>query len=100
MEVVLDTTLEYARQRISAEMATLEELAGGGILLRGYTYDPDWMARMLASLGCRLEIRRPQELRDALRRHAAEIALWAEEAASQREPDVVLPASNVKEASL
>jgi predicted DNA-binding transcriptional regulator YafY len=60
-------------------VATLEESAGGsGVLLRGYTDAPDWLARLLASLGCRLEVRQPPELRDALRRHAAQIALWAE----------------------
>ena len=38
----------------------------------------DCMARRLASLGCPLEVRQPPELRDALRRHAAQIAQWSE----------------------
>ena len=82
LEVVLDTTLTDARRHISANIATLEETAGGGILLRGFTDNLDWLARMLARVGCRLEIRQPPELRDALRRHAAQIALWAEAGAS------------------
>ena len=77
LEVVVHTTAEHTRRRISAEMATLEELpGGGGVLLRGYTHDPDWMAWMLVSLGCRIEIRQPEELRSALRRHAAAILEW------------------------
>ena len=78
VEVALDTTLQEARRHISAGVATLEESATGGILLRGYTDNPDWLARILARLGCRLEVRQPPELRDSLRCHATQIALWAE----------------------
>lgn len=78
IEVVLETNLLEARRHISANVATLEEIAGGGILLRGYTDNLDWLARMLARVGCRLEVRQPPELREALRRHAVQIALWAE----------------------
>jgi predicted DNA-binding transcriptional regulator YafY len=85
VEVALSTTIEEARRRVSADVATLEEEASGGVVLRGYTDNPDWLARLLANLGCRLEIRHPPELRDALRRHAAEIARWAE--AEPENPD-------------
>jgi predicted DNA-binding transcriptional regulator YafY len=78
LEVVLDATPEHVRSRISAEMAVLEELPDGRVLLRGYTHNPDWMARMLASLGCPLDIRQPPELRQSLRRHAEEIIHWLE----------------------
>jgi predicted DNA-binding transcriptional regulator YafY len=78
LEVMLHTTLEIARCHISAETALLEEKDENSVLLRGHTDDLDCMARRLASLGCPLEVRQPPELRDALRRHAAQIALWAE----------------------
>ncbi len=77
VEVALDTTLEIARWHISARVATLEELPGGGVLLRGYTHHIGWMARLLASIGCPFEIRSPPELRDALRSHAEQIMRWA-----------------------
>ena len=77
VEVELDTDLETARRHISAEVATLEEMPSGGLVLRGYTDAPDWMARLLARIGCRLTVLQPPELRDALRRHAEEILSWA-----------------------
>ncbi len=36
--------------------------------------DLAWMASLLAGLGCPLVVRRPPELRDALRTHAARLA--------------------------
>ncbi|HEX5323796.1 MAG TPA: WYL domain-containing protein, partial [Capsulimonadaceae bacterium] len=81
LEVIIDSTPEHVRGRISAEMATLEELPDRGVILRGYTHSPDWMARMLASLGCRLEVRQPTELRDSLRRHAEDIRGWVADSA-------------------
>ena len=77
-EVMLDTTLENARRRISAEVAVMEEIDGRGVLVRGYTYQPDWLARLLASVGCAIEVLNPPELRDSLRRHAAQILAWAD----------------------
>ncbi len=76
VEVYLETTLEQAQWHISARIATLEEVEGG-VLLRGYTDSVDWIARLVASVGCPMEIRKPPELRDALRRHAEQIAFWA-----------------------
>jgi len=73
VEVVLDTSIERARWMISAEVAVLEENEGGGVLLRGYTDKVDYMAHLLASVGCPFVVRQPVELRDALRRHAAQI---------------------------
>jgi predicted DNA-binding transcriptional regulator YafY len=80
VEIALDTTLQVARYHVSARVATLEEIPDGGVLLRGYTHDVDWMARLLASIGCAFEIRNPSELRDALRRHAEQITRWADAA--------------------
>ena len=84
LEVILHTTLEHARSRISAEMAVLDELPDDRLLLRGYTHNPDWMARMLASLGCGLEIRQPLELRDSLLQHAEEITRWLKDDPAER----------------
>jgi predicted DNA-binding transcriptional regulator YafY len=82
LDVTLETTIEEARRCISEDVATLEESAGGGVLLRGYTDNPDFIARLLARLGCRFTIRQPPELREALRRHASQISQWAAEGAS------------------
>jgi predicted DNA-binding transcriptional regulator YafY len=72
VEVVLETSLDRARWHISAEIATLEEVEGK-ILLRGYTDKPEFLAYLLAGIGCRIEIRQPVELREALRRHAEQM---------------------------
>ncbi|BDI28415.1 transcriptional regulator [Capsulimonas corticalis] len=77
LEVVIHTSLEHARWVISAGVAVLEECEEG-VLLRGYTENLDWIAQLLPSLGCRLDIRHPPELRDALRRHADQIHEWLE----------------------
>jgi len=77
-EVVVDTTPQKARWHISAETAILEEIEGRGVLLRGYTDQPDWLARLLASMGCAIEVRNPPELRECLRRHAKQVLEWAD----------------------
>ena len=71
--MLLETTLDQARQRVPAAMATLEA-APGGVLLRCHVENLDWVARFLVGLGFRMLVRRPQELRDALGRLAEEIA--------------------------
>jgi predicted DNA-binding transcriptional regulator YafY len=73
IEVLLETTLDQARQRVPAAVATLEA-APGGVLLRYHVENLDWAARFLVGLGFGLLVRRPQELRDALGRLAEEIA--------------------------
>jgi predicted DNA-binding transcriptional regulator YafY len=70
LEVLLDTSLEEAQSHIAAEVATMETAADGRVLLRGYVEDPNYMARLLASVGCCLEIKEPPELRVALREYA------------------------------
>nr|MDQ3328633.1 WYL domain-containing protein [Chloroflexota bacterium] len=77
LEVLIGTTLEEARAAVSPVVALLEATPDG-VLLRGSTSDLPWMARYLAGLGFPLSVRRPPELRDALRDHAIEIAGFAE----------------------
>jgi predicted DNA-binding transcriptional regulator YafY len=77
VEALLETTLDAARQRVPAAMATLEP-SPGGVLLRCYVENLDWIARFLVGLSFPMVVRRPPELREALRRLAAEIAADAE----------------------
>jgi predicted DNA-binding transcriptional regulator YafY len=81
IDVLLETTLETARQRVPAAMATLEP-EPGGVALRCHVQQLDWIARFLVGLECPLIVRHPPELRDALRRLAAEIAELAEREAT------------------
>ncbi len=73
VEVLLEATLEAAREQVPSMGVVLEE-AEGGVLMRSSTSDLGWMARLLAGLGLPFVIRRPPELREALRQHAVEIA--------------------------
>jgi predicted DNA-binding transcriptional regulator YafY len=77
VEVVLETTLEEARQRIPPGNAILTPVAGGVLVQLGVDR-LDWMARRLMLVGCPFVIRHPPELRDALRQLAAEAAAMAE----------------------
>jgi predicted DNA-binding transcriptional regulator YafY len=76
VEVWLEAALEEAREQVPPMGVTLEEV-GGGVLMRSSTSDLGWMARVLAGLGFPFVVRRPPELREALRRRAAEIATLA-----------------------
>jgi predicted DNA-binding transcriptional regulator YafY len=70
-EIALDADHATARRQIFAALGRLEPLSGGrGTLLFVETDDLDWLARELARLPFRFEIRRPTALRRALRRHA------------------------------
>ena len=73
VEVLLEAALEEAREQVPPMGVALEE-AEGGVLMRSSTSDLGWMARVLAGLRCPFVVRRPPELREELRRHAAEIA--------------------------
>ncbi|MBO2456968.1 YafY family transcriptional regulator [Actinomadura sp. LCR2-06] len=66
VEVLLETTLEQARRRIPATVATLTE-TGGGVLMTTRAEHLDGMARMLAGLGMPFVVRRPAELRGHVR---------------------------------
>ncbi len=72
VEVLLETTMEEARRWIAPAVAVLEA-EGEAVLLRCYTNDLPWLARLLASLGCPLIVRHPPELIEALRQHALAI---------------------------
>jgi predicted DNA-binding transcriptional regulator YafY len=75
-EVLLHTTLEDAREMMPSAFASLTETPEG-VVLRANIQSLPWMARFVASLGCSFVVRQPAELRDELRRHAAEIARLA-----------------------
>lgn len=77
VEVLLQTSMERAREQVTPMLASLEETEGG-VLMRCTTGNLDGMARVVAGLFCPLVVRNPPELRDALKRHAAEIASLAE----------------------
>jgi predicted DNA-binding transcriptional regulator YafY len=76
VEVLLETTLELARQHVPAAMGQLEPV-DGGVLLRCHVESLDWAARFLAGLGVPMVVRQPPQLRDSLRRLAEEIAEMA-----------------------
>jgi predicted DNA-binding transcriptional regulator YafY len=89
VEVLLETSLDRVRWSVPPEFATLEETPNG-IILRAGDNDLDHMARFLVGLGCSLVVRRPPELRDALRRLAGEILqvterTWPERSAEARD---------------
>ena len=64
---------EEARRRVPTAYGTLEP-SGGGTTWRCQADDLDGVARFLISLGCRLHVHQPPQLREALRRIAREIA--------------------------
>ena len=77
VEVVLEARLEEAREQLPPMGVALEE-AEGAVILRSSTSDLGWMARVLAGLSFPFAVRRPPELREEIRRHAAKIAALAE----------------------
>ena len=76
IEVLLETGMEEAREQVPPMLASLEE-AEGGVLMRGTADSLDGMARFLAGLFCPFVVKGPPELREALGRHADEIARLA-----------------------
>jgi predicted DNA-binding transcriptional regulator YafY len=72
--VVLELPLEEAARRVPATVAELAEAGTGRTQLRMRVGELDWMAGVLARLGCRFEIQEPEELRDAVRELAARLA--------------------------
>jgi predicted DNA-binding transcriptional regulator YafY len=75
--VLLKTTLAEARGQIPPALATLEETENG-VIMRCYVNQLEWIAHVLAGLGCPLVIQQPDELRLALAEHARHLAQWAE----------------------
>jgi len=62
VEVLLGLALDEAARRIPATLAELADHTEG-TLLRMRVSSLDWMATVLAGLGCDFTIRRPEELR-------------------------------------
>lgn len=86
VEVVLATTVEEARRRISPMIASLSEVDGGALML-ARAERLDSMAQMLAGLGWPFVIRRPDALREAVRTLAARLvedAAWRPEGGASR----------------
>ena len=73
VEVLLELSLEQARARVPPTEGILEQLPDG-VLLRLGADSLDWAAHYLAGLDCRFTVRRPPELREALRRLASQLA--------------------------
>jgi predicted DNA-binding transcriptional regulator YafY len=72
--VQLDLTVDEAADRIPATVAELVE-SDGGTLLRMRVGSLDWMAGVLARLGCRFSIREPAELRESVSALAERLAV-------------------------
>ena len=76
VEVLLDLTVDEAARRIPPTLAELVD-DPDGTLLRMRVDSLDWMASVLAELGCGFTIRRPDELRASVRALAARLAAHA-----------------------
>ena len=71
--VVLELPLDEAARRVPATVAELVEEGAGRTQLRMRVGSLDWMAAVLARLGCRFEIREPAELRASVRELATRL---------------------------
>ncbi len=79
VEVLLETTAGEARGQLPKMGVSLQETPQG-VVMRSSTSDLGWMARVLAGLSFPFVVRTPPELRESLRRLAAEIEALAERA--------------------
>jgi predicted DNA-binding transcriptional regulator YafY len=77
VEVLLETTAQEARAQLPKMGVSVEETSQG-VVMRSSTSDLGWMARVLAGVSFPFVVRTPPELREALRRLAAEITALAE----------------------
>ena len=73
VEVLLDLPVDDAARRIPATLAELVD-DPDGTLLRMRVDSLDWMATVLAGLGCDFTVRRPKELRASVRALAKRLA--------------------------
>jgi predicted DNA-binding transcriptional regulator YafY len=73
VEAVLDLPIDAAARRIPATLAELID-DPEGTLLRMRVDSLDWMATVLAGLGCDFTIRRPDELRTSVRKLGERLA--------------------------
>ena len=62
-----DRAIEAARRSIPSWQAILEPNPDG-VVMRLEAENLDWLARLLAGLGCPFVVREPPELREAVRR--------------------------------
>jgi predicted DNA-binding transcriptional regulator YafY len=76
IEVLLDLPIDEAARRIPATLAEFADDADG-TLLRTRVNSLDWMASVLAGLGCGFTIREPVELRASVRALAKRLAAQA-----------------------
>jgi predicted DNA-binding transcriptional regulator YafY len=67
IEVLMDTTLEHAQQLASSVMGTVEATEHG-ILFRRAAYQLEWIAGFLLMLDFPIQVLRPVELREMIRR--------------------------------
>jgi predicted DNA-binding transcriptional regulator YafY len=77
VEVLLKTSLQEAKARVSPTVAVLEEVEGG-VVLRAWADGLDWIARYLVSVGIPLTVIQPAELKAALRQLASRIMQMAD----------------------
>ena len=73
VEVLLELPVDEAARRIPATLAELVEDPSGTVL-RMRVSSLDWMASVLAGLGCGFAVRRPDELRASVRALATQLA--------------------------
>jgi predicted DNA-binding transcriptional regulator YafY len=66
VEVLLETTLDRAKEVIDWDIATFEE-TDGGVMLRCSTRNLDWLAMTLLTLDFPTHVRQPAALKDKLR---------------------------------
>jgi predicted DNA-binding transcriptional regulator YafY len=76
VEVALDLTLPAAAERIPPTLGALAE-EDGKVILRMRVDSLDWMATVLAGLGCGFAIRKPAELAESVRNLAARLTASA-----------------------
>jgi predicted DNA-binding transcriptional regulator YafY len=76
VEILLEATLEEARQYVPSVMATLDQTAGG-LLMRCSVGNLGWFAHFLAGLPFSFTVRHPPELRAELQKMAERISEMA-----------------------
>jgi predicted DNA-binding transcriptional regulator YafY len=62
---------------VPAAFATLQQTPNG-VVLRSHVASLEWVAHVLAGMGCPMVVREPDELREELRRLAARMLRVAE----------------------
>jgi len=76
VDVLLDLPLDEARRRVPATLAELAD-EDGKTSLRMRVSSLDWAASLLAGLGCRFSVRRPEELRTSVAELSRRLAEWS-----------------------